>query len=101
MTSINHSPQILAKAANMLKAVAHPSRISLISLLVEHDELPVHELTARLEISQSMTSQHLTILRNAGVVDVDKRANVCFYFIKNRNVLKLLDCVRNCAQSQI
>lgn len=99
MATRSSQTEVLTKAASMLKAVAHPARIELIGLLVEHEQLAVNELTARLGISQSMTSQHLNILKNAGVVEVDKQANVCYYSIKNRNVLKLLDCVQNCARS--
>ena len=90
--------QIFDTAARMLRSVAHPARIALIKLLIQEKELSVNELTARLGISQSMTSQHLASLRNAGVVDNRKEGNVCTYFIKNRNVLKLLDCVEHCAQ---
>lgn len=91
--------EALNKAANMLKAVAHPVRIEMITLLVEHGQLAVKELTSRLGISQSMTSQHLIILKNAGVVMSIKQANICYYSVQNKNVLKLLQCVENCASS--
>jgi len=86
-------------AARMLRAVAHPARIAVIVELDKGKRLSVNDLSQRLRISQSMTSQHLAVLRNSGVVESEKVANECFYFIANRNVLKLLDCLNNCCRS--
>ena len=89
--------QAIQKATRMLKAVAHPARIEIISLLVREKSLSVGEIQARLNISQSMTSQHLSALKNVGIIACEKDANVCNYFILNRNILKLIDCVTRCA----
>ena len=83
-------------AAKMLKSVAHPIRMEIINLLVKKKSLSVNEIKESLNLTQSMTSQHLTILKNAGIVQCDKQANVCFYSILNKNVLKLLNCVERC-----
>lgn len=91
---------ILEKAARMLKAVAHPARIGAIKLLVKHGKLSVGDLQQKLGLSQSMTSQHLSALRRIEVVGYEKQANVCYYFIQNKNILKLLECVERCAGSR-
>ena len=93
--------KVMERAAQMLKAVAHPVRINLINLLVTHKQLSVGELQQYLGTTQSMTSQHLSALKNVGVVGYEKEANVCYYFIQNKNVLKLLACVEKCAQRNI
>src|SRR3989338_543440 len=85
-------------AAKMLKSVAHPVRIEIINHLMEKKSLTVNDLKERLKITRSMTSQHLAVLKSAGIVACDKQANACHYFIRNRNVLKLLDCVEHCAK---
>jgi len=90
--------RVFEVAARMLRSVAHPVRISIIRLLLTEKKLTVNDLTRCLGISQSMTSQHLASLRNAGVLACEKKGANCFYTIKNKNVLKLLDCVENCAQ---
>ncbi len=87
-----------SQAARMLRAVAHPARLAVIVELDKEKRLSVNDLSQRLKISQSMTSQHLAVLRNSGVVGSEKVANECFYFIANRNVLKLLDCLNNCCR---
>ena len=84
-------------AARMLKAVAHPVRIEIIYLLSRTKRLSVNTLKEKLNITQSMTSQHLAQLRNTGVLGSCKEANVCYYYIRNKNVLKLLKCIKNCS----
>lgn len=84
------------KAARMLRVVAHPARIEIINCLIKEKRLSVGELREKLGITQSMTSQHLAQLRNIGVLGCQKEANICYYSILNRNVLKLLDCVERC-----
>jgi DNA-binding transcriptional ArsR family regulator len=84
-------------AARMLKAVAHPVRVEIINILSQIDRLSVNELKEKLKITQSMTSQHLAQLRNTGILGTSKEANVCYYYILNKNVLKLLNCIKNCS----
>lgn len=92
--------KILESAASMLRVVAHPVRIQLINILVSETKLSVTELQQKLGITQSMTSQHLSALRRVGVVDYEKEGNVSRYYLKNKNVLKLLECVERCARSK-
>lgn len=84
-------------AARMLKAVAHPVRIEIIDLLSRTKRLSVNELKEKLKITQSMTSQHLAQLRNSGVLGASKEANICYYYILNKKVLKLLNCIKGCS----
>ncbi len=84
-------------AARMLKAVAHPVRIEIIDLLSRTKRLSVNELKEKLKITQSMTSQHLAQLRNSGVLGASKEANICYYYIRNKKVLKLLNCIKGCS----
>lgn len=89
--------QVVNRAARMLKVMAHPDRIRMVELLVERKILSVGEIQKELGLTQSMTSQHLAALRSVGVAAAQKNGNVCHYRVVNRNVLKLLDCVKNCA----
>jgi len=58
--------------ARIFKALSVEARIKIVELLKER-ALCVGALAARLEISQSAVSQHLRILRDAGLVLADKR----------------------------
>jgi len=90
--------KVFSVAARMLKSVAHPVRIEIINYLIGKKRLTVNDLKDRLKITQSMTSQHLAVLKNVGILDCEKQANACYYFIRNKNILKLLDYVERCAK---
>jgi ArsR family transcriptional regulator len=86
-------------AARMLKAVAHPVRIHIIDCLNRERRLSVNEIKERLGATQSMTSQHLAQMRNVGILGAEKEANVCYYHILNKNVLRLLECINKCCDN--
>src|SRR5918992_1257414 len=50
-----------------IDAIAHPGRRALLRLVLDR-ELPVGELAARTGLTQPAASQHLKVLRNAGLV---------------------------------
>lgn len=50
-----------------IDAIAHPSRRAILRLVLDH-ELPVSELAERVGVSQPAASQHLKVLREAGLV---------------------------------
>jgi DNA-binding transcriptional ArsR family regulator len=50
-----------------IDAIAHPGRRALLRLVLDQ-ELPVSELAERIGVSQPAASQHLKVLRDAGLV---------------------------------
>ncbi|MGE0077822.1 MAG: ArsR/SmtB family transcription factor [Bacteroidales bacterium] len=87
----------LEQAANMLKAIAHPMRIAIISLLEDSKRLTVTEIHETLKIEQSTASHHLGILKDKGVLSCKRDGKNTFYFLRNENLGKILDCVGRCA----
>lgn len=53
---------------DVFDAIADPTRRTLIRLLAEAEELPLHELTVHFEMGRTAVSKHLTILKEAGLV---------------------------------
>lgn len=53
---------------DVYSAVADPTRRQLLRMLADADELPLHEMTARFEMSRTAVSKHLAILKEAGLV---------------------------------
>jgi DNA-binding transcriptional ArsR family regulator len=51
-----------------LRALAEPRRRAILRL-VAHDELPAGEIAAAFEVSRTAVSQHLTVLKNARLID--------------------------------
>ena len=87
----------LEQAANMLKAIAHPMRISILSFLEDGKKLTVTQIHEKLKIEQSTTSHHLGILKDKGVLSSQREGKNTFYFLKHQNLSNIVDCVSKCA----
>ena len=64
--------------ARMLKALAVAARVEIVQLLRQHP-LCVGALSARLGLTQGAVSQHLRVLRDAGLVTAEKRGYYVHY----------------------
>jgi ArsR family transcriptional regulator, arsenate/arsenite/antimonite-responsive transcriptional repressor len=69
--------------APLLKALADPVRLRLVSLIACHDggEACVCELTGAFELTAPTISHHLKVLREAGVIDAERRGTWIYYRI--------------------
>jgi len=76
--------------SNVFKAIAHPTRIQIINLL-RNGEMCVCEILSNLDSEQSNTSQHLTVLKNQGIVESRKDGSKVIYSIKNKEVYQMID----------
>jgi ArsR family transcriptional regulator len=67
--------------APLLKALAEPVRLRLMSLIASHPgaEACVCDLTGAFDLSQPTISHHLKVLHEAGLLDRDKRGVWVFY----------------------
>jgi ArsR family transcriptional regulator, virulence genes transcriptional regulator len=78
-----------AEAAAMLKELANPSRLLILCQLID-GEKSVGELCRVIDLSQSAVSQHLARLREANLVDTDKRGQMVYYRLCNMEAHALL-----------
>jgi DNA-binding transcriptional ArsR family regulator len=90
------TPDQLEKAANMLKAIAHPIRIAILNQLENGKKLTVTEIHELLNIEQSTTSHHLGILKDKGVLASKRDGKNSYYFFKHDNLAFILDCLSKC-----
>lgn len=74
---------------NVFKALAHPIRIKILKKLAE-GEVCVCEINEDIEFSQANLSQHLKILKDAKIVEAEKRGMFIYYKIKSRKVMDLI-----------
>jgi len=88
-----------AARANIIKAMAHPTRLFIVDQLAKRERC-VCELTAMIGADVSTVSKHLSILRNAGIVADEKRGSQVFYALRVRCALNFLSCVESVMQSQ-
>ena len=70
-----------AGVARFFKALGDPVRLRLMTLIGAHQggEVCVCELTAAFNLSQSTISHHLKVLREAGIIDSDRRGTWVYY----------------------
>jgi ArsR family transcriptional regulator len=62
----------LTVSSEILRAVAHPLRMKILEFIDEHGNINVNKIYNNLDLEQSITSQHLKILRNAGLVITER-----------------------------
>lgn len=86
----------LDKAANMLKAIAHPMRMAIIGFLEGGKKLTVTQIHELLQIEQSTTSHHLGILKDKGVLSSKREGKNTYYFLKYQNLTEIIDCLNKC-----
>ncbi len=86
----------LEKAAFILKTIAHPTRLAVISMLQKSEELTVNSLVELTGCEQSLLSHHLTNMKIKGLLDVRKVGTSAFYRLKERNLCDVLSCIEKC-----
>ena len=69
----------LRKAVLVLRAINHKLRQRIIDLLEENQSMTVTDIYIKLRLEQSVASQHLAILRRAGVVATDRQGKFIYY----------------------
>lgn len=93
MSNTSIDPKVLAKAARILRVLAHPDRLKIIEEL-RSKARSVGELTAKLRLPQAMISKHLALLKSAGVVASETDCNFRYYSMANTKVLDVLNCIK-------
>lgn len=79
--------------SKLLKTMSHPIRLKILCLL-EDKELTVGDIQNEVKTTKANVSQHLTILRNQGVIDFRKDANFIHNYIADDRILKLMKSMR-------
>lgn len=83
-------------AAYMLRAISNGTRLRVISILNENEELSVSQMVEELDCEQSLLSHHLTDMRAKGILNCRKDGKNCFYSLKNKQITQILDCLQSC-----
>ncbi len=89
-------PQVIggaSEAARFLRALANPNRLVVLGRL-QAGEQSVTDLLEHVPLSQSALSQHLAVLRNEGLVETRRSAQIIYYRIADdrvRHMMPVLD----------
>ena len=84
----------LEARAKVIKAMGHPTRLFIVDEL-SRQERCVCELTEMIGADVSTVSKHLAILREAGIVQDEKRGSKVFYELRVPCVMNFFSCVES------
>ena len=79
------------RVAAQFRALADPTRVLLVNRLAQCDEACVCDLTEAAELSQPTVSHHLRILREAGLVEAERRGTWSWYRLVPGSLAALRD----------
>ena len=85
--------------ARVLRCLGHPLRLQVLDVLEREGESTVTEIYEALGVEQAVASQHLTNMRDKGILARRKDGVHVYYSIGDERALKVLACVRdaNCS----
>lgn len=80
----------MEELSEIFKALAHPIRLKLVCGLMKKDECNVTVMVEKLGVPQPTVSQHLNVLKNAGVITGYKKGTQICYKVTNETVRKIV-----------
>ena len=88
------APRISSEAAKALSddlsILGHPIRLQILDMLAQHDgQVCVCDLEAALPVKQPTVSHHLKLLREAGLIDCERRGLWAYYFVRREALVAL------------
>jgi ArsR family transcriptional regulator len=87
------SKELFYLHAEVCKTLSHAKRLEILSILRD-DELSVSDIVKKMKISKANVSQHLAVMRNAGILDTRRDGVTIYYRISNSKVIKACDLMR-------
>ncbi len=81
--------QILRKSVLVLRAVNHKLRQEMIKIIEAEGKITVTELYIKLRLEQSVASQHLALLRRAGVVITTREGKFIYYSVDKSRIKEI------------
>ena len=81
------------KAVRCLKVLAHPQRLKIICVL-QTGEHSVQQLEEYVGIAQATLSQHLSLLKDRGILTSKRQGNFSLYSIANKEMVSLFTMIQ-------
>ena len=91
---------MLKAKTKIFKALAHPTRLWIVEKLANEQHC-VCEFVQEIEADFSTISKHLTILKQAGIVEDEKKGKQVFYRLKTPCVLNFTNCLEKVIKNQL
>ena len=84
--------------AKIVKALAHPTRLFVVDQLAGDQQRCVCELTEMIGADMSTVSRHLSVLKEAGIVEDEKRGSQVYYRLRIKCATSFFECVESVIQ---
>lgn len=81
--------------SEILKLISNPNRLLILCALQEGEKDVGSICRSIPDISMAAISQHLSALKLAGILESEKRGLNIYYHIKNENILKLMEALKD------
>ena len=85
-TKVTFQQEKLQVSTELMRALAHPLRLKILENMDQNKNIQENQIYNTLKIEQSIASQHLRILKNAGVLVADKDGKYMHYNIDYQRV---------------
>ncbi|MCO5229970.1 MAG: metalloregulator ArsR/SmtB family transcription factor [Chitinophagales bacterium] len=95
MSYIQFDKNTVKVSSDILRALAHDLRLRMFYLIQEAGEINVNDIYTTLKLEQSITSQHLSVLRKTDIVNTTRRGKMIFYSINKGKVKIIFDAIEN------
>ncbi len=97
--SINNEK--LEVSSEILRALAHPLRMKILAFIDQNDMINVNKIYNTLKLEQSITSQHLRILRMAGLVNTERDGKFIHYSIDYEKVASTVGAINHFLEEEV
>lgn len=88
-----HQEENIEKAVRCLKVLAHPARLKIICVL-QTGEHSVRQLEHYVGIAQATLSQHLSLLKDRGILTSKRQGNYSLYRIADPDMVKMFELIK-------
>ena len=92
---VNINGEKLQESSDILRALAHPLRMRILEFIDKNKTINVNKIYNTLKLEQSITSQHLRILRSAGIVITKRDGKFIHYSLDYSKISTVLKAVNS------
>ena len=89
----------LQVSSELLRALAHPLRLRILDFIDKNQAINVNKIYNTLKLEQSITSQHLRILRDSDLVEADREGKYVHYSVNYQTVERAIKAIRRYNQA--
>jgi ArsR family transcriptional regulator len=85
----------LKNASNVLRAITHPLRIQILDFISKNEPVNVSVIYKKLDLEQSVTSSHLSILRKDEFLLTSREGKKIYYSVNSKRIEGVLKSIKS------